>query len=57
MQFCIDVIEKTKVMFLPASKCFGEEFKGSVRIGFVCETSVLEEALKQLSLYVRSNLL
>jgi len=57
VQFCIDVIEKTKVMFLPASKCFGEEFKGSVRIGFVCETSVLEEALKQLSLYVRSNLL
>ncbi|KAH7327361.1 pyridoxal phosphate-dependent transferase [Rhexocercosporidium sp. MPI-PUGE-AT-0058] len=57
VQFCVDVIEKTKVMFLPASKCFGQEFKGQVRIGFVCETKVLEEGLKQLSLYVRSNLL
>ncbi|KAH6714620.1 putative aspartate aminotransferase [Leptodontidium sp. MPI-SDFR-AT-0119] len=57
VQFCIDVLERTKVMFLPASKCFGEEFKGSVRIGFVCETEVLQEGLKQLGLYVRSNLL
>lgn len=57
VQFCLDVLESTKVMFLPASKCFGAEFKGYVRIGFVCETSVLEEALKQLTLYVRKNLL
>lgn len=57
VQFCVDVIEKTKVMFLPASKCFGEEWKGYVRIGFVCETEVLKEALKQLSLYVRKNLI
>jgi len=57
VQFCIDVIEQTKVMFLPASKCFGQEFKGYVRIGFVCETEVLQEALKQLSLYVRKHLL
>ncbi|KAF8853199.1 PLP-dependent transferase [Acephala macrosclerotiorum] len=61
VEFCVDVIEKTKVMFLPASKCFGEEgmgeFKGYVRIGFVCETEVLKEALKQLSLYVRKYLI
>lgn len=56
VQFCIDVIEQTKVMFLPASKCFGQEFKGCVRIGFVCETEVLQEALKKLSVYVRNNL-
>jgi aspartate/methionine/tyrosine aminotransferase len=48
VQFCIDVMEKTKVMFLPGSKCFGQEFKGFVRIGFVCETEVLQEALKKL---------
>ena len=47
-QFCIDVIEKTKVMLLPGSKCFGKEFKGFVRIGYVCETEVLQEALKKL---------
>jgi aspartate/methionine/tyrosine aminotransferase len=54
--FCIDVIEKTKVMFLPASKCFGPEFKGMVRIGYVCETEVLEEGLKKLGEYVREHL-
>ena len=48
VQFCIDVLEKTKVMFLPGSKCFGPEFKGFVRIGFVCETAVLQEALRKL---------
>jgi aspartate/methionine/tyrosine aminotransferase len=55
-KFCIDVIEKTKVMFLPGSKCFGQEFKGFVRIGFVCETEVLQGALKGLETYVRDNL-
>jgi aspartate/methionine/tyrosine aminotransferase len=52
VQFCIDVIEKTKVMFLPGSKCFGEDFKGFVRFGFVCETEVLQEALKKLGEYL-----
>ena len=52
VQFCIDVIEKTKIMFLPGSKCFGQEFKGFVRIGFVCETEVLKEALKKLGAFL-----
>jgi aspartate/methionine/tyrosine aminotransferase len=56
VQFCVDVIEKTKVMFLPAAKCFGQEFKGSVRIGFVCETDVLREALQKLGQYIREKL-
>jgi aspartate/methionine/tyrosine aminotransferase len=56
VQFCVDVIKKTKVMILPASKCFGQEFKGSVRIGFVCETEVLREALQKLGQYIRGNL-
>ncbi|RDW73357.1 putative aspartate aminotransferase [Coleophoma cylindrospora] len=57
-QFCIDVIESTKVMFLPGAKCFGhgKDFKGFVRIGFVCETDVLKEALKQLGTYIREHL-
>jgi len=55
VQFCIDVIEKTKVMFLPGSKCFGQDFKGFVRIGFVCETGVLQEALEKLGSYIREN--
>ncbi|KAG8159703.1 hypothetical protein KVR01_010340 [Diaporthe batatas] len=32
VRFCIDVLEKTKVMFVPGSKCFGhdQDFKGYV---------------------------
>jgi aspartate/methionine/tyrosine aminotransferase len=56
VQFCVDVIEKTKVMFLPGSKCFGQEFKGYVRIGFVSETEVLQEALKKMGGYIREHL-
>jgi aspartate/methionine/tyrosine aminotransferase len=56
VKFCIDVIEKTKVMFLPGSKCFGQDFKGYIRIGFVSETAVLQEALEKLGAYVREHL-
>lgn len=58
VQFCKDVLDKTKVMFLPGSKCFGEgkEFHGFVRIGYVCHTEVLKEALEKLGKYVRQNL-
>lgn len=56
VQFSIDLIEKTKVMFSPGSRCFGDEFKGYVRIGFVCETNVLTEALEKLGAYVRENM-
>lgn len=56
VNFCIDVIEKTKVMFLPGSKCFGQEFKGFVRLGFVSETDVLQKALENLGAYVREYL-
>lgn len=56
VQFCIDIIEKVKVMFVPASKCFSPDLKGSVRIGFVCETEVLREALKSLGEYIREHL-
>ena len=54
--FCKDLLGKTKVMFVPASKCFGEEFKGYVRIGFVCETEVLKEGLERLGKYVTEEL-
>lgn len=55
VKFCVDVLEATKVMFLPGSKCFGAEFKGFVRIGFVCETDVLREALKKLVSYIEEH--
>lgn len=58
VNFCVDVLNKTKVFFCPGSHCFGgdKDFPGYVRIGYVCETDVLKEALEKLSAYVESNL-
>ncbi|KAI1349294.1 PLP-dependent transferase [Xylaria sp. FL0043] len=56
--FCKDVLEKTKVMFLPGGRCFGHgrDFRGYVRIGYVSDTEVLRRALERLSAYVAENL-
>lgn len=56
--FCLDVLDKTKAMFLPGFKCFGhgKDYKGYVRIGYVNETAVLREALEKLGDYVDKNL-
>ncbi|KAI1207006.1 PLP-dependent transferase [Annulohypoxylon truncatum] len=60
-QFCKDVLEKTKVMFLPGSRCFGHgqtsSFDGTVRIGYVSETEVLRQALEKLGIYITDHLL
>lgn len=58
--FCRDVLDKTKVMFLPASRCFGhgktDAFDGFVRIGYVNETEVLRQALEKLHAYIVEHL-
>ncbi|KAI1474511.1 hypothetical protein K445DRAFT_316198 [Daldinia sp. EC12] len=58
--FCKDVLDKTKVMFLPGSRCFGYgqacSFDGFVRIGYVNETEILRQALGKLSSYLSSRL-
>ncbi|KAJ5092953.1 hypothetical protein N7456_008814 [Penicillium angulare] len=48
--FCEKLLEETGVMFVPGSLCFGgrEDFHGYVRIGYVCETEVLEKGLEAL---------
>ncbi|KAK8075490.1 hypothetical protein PG997_010153 [Apiospora hydei] len=58
VQFCRDVLARTKVMLVPGSKCFGhgKAFKGYVRMGYVCETAVLEEALTKLDGYIKEHL-
>lgn len=55
VEFCKDLIEKTKVMVVPASKCFGngKDFKGFVRFGYVGDTEVLKEALGKLGHYLQ----
>ncbi|KAI1806491.1 PLP-dependent transferase [Daldinia bambusicola] len=58
--FCKDVLDKTKVMFLPGARCFeyGEalSFAGFVRIGYVSETEVLRQALEKLGPYLAEHL-
>lgn len=57
--FVLDVLEKTKVLFMPGSPCFGlgNDFKGCVRIGYACETEVLKKGLELLGQYVEEHLL
>lgn len=52
--FCEMLLERTGVMFVPGSACFGqgEDFKGYVRIGFVPETQVLEQGLEALKAFL-----
>ncbi|KAK1970839.1 aminotransferase class I and II [Colletotrichum sublineola] len=56
-RLCLDVLDKTKVFFVPGSKCFGhgKDFAGYVRIGYVCHTEVLSEALEKLGAYLDSH--
>jgi aspartate/methionine/tyrosine aminotransferase len=51
---CIDILEKTKVMVVPGSRCFGRgvDFPGYVRVGYVCDRNVLVEALSRLDEYI-----
>lgn len=54
VKFCDILQEKTGVMFVPASKCFGggQDFKGHVRIGFVPEHDVLKQGLEALKTFM-----
>lgn len=56
--FCKDVLDKTKVMFLPGTRCFGHghDFHGLVRIGYVNSTDVVARALEGLHAYVSEHL-
>lgn len=58
---CRHVLKKVNVMLVPGSRCFGkythaegENFKGYVRLGYVCHTAVLEEALEKLGQYLKT---
>lgn len=50
--FCKTLQEKTGVMLLPGN-CFGEEFKGHVRFGYVNREEVLKEGLEKLRMFMR----
>ncbi|EON62488.1 hypothetical protein W97_01710 [Coniosporium apollinis CBS 100218] len=49
---CKRLLEETGVLFVPGS-CFGKEFRGYARIGYVCETEVLKEGLEKVRGWLR----
>ena len=57
VRFCEMLQERKGVMFCPGNRCFAEEddFKGYVRMGYVCETRVLQEGLDALSSFMRDD--
>jgi aspartate/methionine/tyrosine aminotransferase len=50
---CRRLVEETGVLWVPGSHCFGEEWKGYVRVGFVCETEVLKDGLEAARKWLR----
>jgi aspartate/methionine/tyrosine aminotransferase len=57
-QFVLDLLAEEKVLFMPATPCFGlgKDFNGYVRVGYVCHTSVLEKGLQRLASFVGKHL-
>jgi aspartate/methionine/tyrosine aminotransferase len=55
VDFCKKLLEKTGVLFTPGS-CFGEGWKGCVRVGFVNQTEIVEQGLVEAGKFVRKNL-
>jgi aspartate/methionine/tyrosine aminotransferase len=55
VDFCKKLLAKTGVLFTPGT-CFGEEWKGYVRVGFVNSTEVLEKGLVEAGRFVRKDL-
>jgi aspartate/methionine/tyrosine aminotransferase len=56
VDFCEKLLEKTGVMLVPGSECFGKEFKGYVRVGFVNHTDTVKEGLDKVTQFVRKNI-
>ena len=52
---CKKLMEDVSVMLVPGSRCFGDgkDFMGYVRLGFCCETKVLEEGLEKTRLFMK----
>lgn len=55
VSFCKLLQRDTGVMLCPGCLCFGDrkDFRGYVRIGFVCETEVLRQGLKELASFMK----
>jgi aspartate/methionine/tyrosine aminotransferase len=47
------LVEEVGALIVPGDYAFGKEFKGYVRIGYVCETEVLKEGLEKIRVWLR----
>lgn len=56
VDFCEKVLEKTGVLLVPGSRCFGDEFKGYVRLGVANRTDAIKEGLDKVTKFVRKHL-
>lgn len=52
VELCILLLEEKGVLLVPGQKCFGEMFKGYVRLGFGQSTQDLEAALEALAAFI-----
>ena len=52
-EMCKRLGEEAKVVLVPGVYGFGEEWRGFVRIGFVCNTEVLKEGLEKVRVWLR----
>ncbi|WEW56469.1 hypothetical protein PRK78_001913 [Emydomyces testavorans] len=52
--FCQMLQKEKGVMFVPGGRCFGGDFKGYVRIGYVPETEVLQAGLRELAVFMKT---
>jgi aspartate/methionine/tyrosine aminotransferase len=50
---CKRLAEEASVLSVPGDFAFGEEFKGYVRIGYVCDTEMLKNGLEKVRLWLR----
>ena len=56
VELCKLLHKEKGILVCPGSHCFGEEvdFKGYIRIGFVCETQALKDGLREMSDFMKS---
>ncbi|KIW07375.1 uncharacterized protein PV09_02220 [Verruconis gallopava] len=52
-EMCKRIGKECSVVFVPGAYGFGDEFKGYVRVGYVCKTEVLKEGLEKVRIWLR----
>lgn len=56
VDFCEKLVKSAGVLFVPGRMCFGEEWKGYVRIGFVNHSEIVKEGLQKATQFLRKEI-